>query len=216
MKDYIFFDLDGTLTDSQEGILNSLRYTLKFYGIEYPDEKLKTFIGPPILETFKKLGFTGEKGRECVKKYREYFAKKGIFENRVYDGMENLLKELKNSGRHLAIATSKPEEYAVRIAEHFGIAKYFDCICGCNMDETRSDKAEVIAYALESCSLHKDDTGRVLMVGDRYIDIEGAHKNSICAAAVLYGYGSRKEFEEYGADYIAATVNELQALIEKL
>ena len=137
MKDYIFFDLDGTLTDSQEGILNSLRYTLEFYGVEYSDERLKTFIGPPIVETFKKLGFLGEKAMESVKVYRKYFAQKGIFENRVYDGIENLLKNLKNSGRHLAVATSKPEEYAIRIAEYFGIAKYFDCICGCNMDETR-------------------------------------------------------------------------------
>ena len=196
MKDYIFFDLDGTLTDSQEGILNSLRYTLEFYGVEYSDERLKTFIGPPIVETFKKLGFLGE--------------------NRVYDGIENLLKNLKNSGRHLAVATSKPEEYAIRIAEYFGIAKYFDCICGCNMDETRSDKAEVIEYALDSCGLNTEDTERVLMVGDRYTDIEGAHKNSICAAAVLYGYGSRKEFEEFGADYIVETVSGLQDLIEKL
>ncbi len=216
MKDYIFFDLDGTLTDSQEGILNSLRYTLEFYGVEYSDERLKTFIGPPIVETFKKLGFLGEKAMESVKVYRKYFAQKGIFENRVYDGIENLLKNLKNSGRHLAVATSKPEEYAIRIAEHFGIAKYFDCICGCNMDETRSDKAEVIEYALDSCRLHTEDTERVLMVGDRYTDIEGAHKNSICAAAVLYGYGSRKEFEEFGTDYIVETVSGLQDLIEKL
>ncbi|MGP1459274.1 MAG: HAD hydrolase-like protein [Treponema sp.] len=216
MKDYIFFDLDGTLTDSQEGILNSLRYALKLYGIEFPDDKLKTFIGPPMLETFGKLGFDESEIRSAVKKYREYYEANGIFENRVYDGVENMLVDLKNSGKRLAVATSKPEEYAARILEHFGIARYFDCICGCRMDESRADKAEVIAYALESCSLTAADAPRVLMAGDRYADIVGAHKNSVCCAAVLYGYGSRSEFEKYGADYIVETVPELQALIKTL
>lgn len=216
MKDYIFFDLDGTLTDSQEGILNSLRSALKLYGLEFPDSTLKTFIGPPMLETFGKLGFDEAEMKSALKKYREYYETTGIFENRVYDGIESMLSALKNSGKHLAVATSKPEEYAVRILEHFDLARYFDCMCGCRMDESRADKAEVIAYTLESCALTAADAPRILMVGDRYADIAGAHKNSVCAAAVLYGYGSREEFQKYDADYIVETVPELQELITTL
>ena len=179
-------------------------------------EKLCTFIGPPLVATFQnEFGFDDEKSMEGVKKYREYFAQKGIFENKVYDGIEALLAHLRLKGKHLLVATSKPEEYSVKILEHFGLTKYFDFICGSNMDETRSKKEEVIEYALEKCR-EADKTGfdksKVLMIGDREHDIIGAKKNGIKSCGVLYGYGNRQELEAAGADYIVDNVRNLLEL----
>ena len=217
MFDYYFFDLDGTLTDPAQGITNSFIHAIKYFGLEVPSyEKLCTFIGPPLVATFQKeFGFDDEKSMEGVKKYREYFAQKGIFENKVYDGIENVLAHLQSKGKHLLVATSKPEEYSVKILEHFKLAKYFDFICGSNMDETRSKKEEVIEYALEKCRT-ADKTGfdksKVLMIGDREHDIIGAKKNGIKSCGVLYGYGSRQELEAAGADYIVDNVRNLLEL----
>ena len=217
MFDYYFFDLDGTLTDPAQGITNSFIHAIKYFGLEVPSyEKLCTFIGPPLVATFQKeFGFDDEKSMEGVKKYREYFAQKGIFENKVYDGIENVLAHLQSKGKHLLVATSKPEEYSVKILEHFKLAKYFDFICGSNMDETRTKKEEVIEYALEKCRT-ADKTGfdksKVLMIGDREHDIIGAKKNGIKSCGVLYGYGSRQELEAAGADYIVDNVRNLLEL----
>ena len=216
MKAVIFFDLDGTLTDSQDGILHSMHYALNEYGLDRSDEELKTHIGPPLIESFRAFGFPPEKLAEATATYRAYFAAHGMFENRVYGGIETLLMRLKSSGKRLAVATSKPEKYAVQILEHFHLAQYFERICGCRMDESRSDKAEVIEYAMMSCALEPSDCARIVMIGDRYADIIGAHKNNIAAAAVLYGYGSRKEFEAHGADYIVESVPRLQELLDTL
>jgi len=223
MFDYYFFDLDGTLTDPALGITNSFVHALKFFGLEIPSyEKLCTFIGPPLVATFQKeFGFDDEKSMEGVKKYREYFAQKGIFENKVYEGIENVLAQLQSKGKHLVVATSKPEEYSVKILEYFKLAKYFEHICGSNMDETRSKKEEVIAYALEKCgictggetdSVTCSEKTKVLMIGDREHDIIGAKKNGIKSCGVLYGYGSRKELEAAGADYIKEAVGGLLEL----
>ena len=228
MFDYYFFDLDGTLTDPAEGITNSFIHAIKYFGLEVPSyENLCTFIGPPLVATFQKeFGFDDEKAMEGVKKYREYFAQKGIFENKVYDGIENVLEHLQAKGKHLLVATSKPEEYSVKILEHFGLAKYFDFICGSNMDETRSKKEEVIDYALEKCREADSTSGsvsgaadkagfdksKVLMIGDREHDIIGAKKNGIKSCGVLYGYGSRQELEAAGADYIVDNVRNLLEL----
>ncbi|MCR4734364.1 MAG: HAD family hydrolase [Treponema sp.] len=200
--DYIFFDLDGTLTDPAEGITNSFIYALKFFGLEVPSyQKLCSFIGPPLIQTFKKeFALSDEKLLEAVKKYREYFAKKGLLENKVYPNIPPLLEKLKNKGKHLAVATSKPEEYSIKILEHFGLSAFFECICGSNMDESRSKKEEVIAYALEKMKI--TDKSRVIMVGDREYDIIGAKKNGLKSCGVLYGYGSLREFEIAGADFL--------------
>lgn len=214
-KSIILFDLDGTLTDPAEGITNGFIHALNFFGLKIPSyETLCSFIGPPLVETFKtQFGFDAEKAQLGVKKYREYFGKTGIFENKVYDGILELLKNLKEKGYRLFIATSKPEEYSVRIADKFGFAKYFEKVCGSNMDETRSKKAEVIEYALNCAGVLPQDKSKVLMIGDRLHDIVGAKENGLDSCGVLFGYGSRQELEDAGADFIATSVQDLSTLL---
>ncbi|MBO4630248.1 MAG: HAD family hydrolase [Treponema sp.] len=216
MFDYIFFDLDGTLTDPAQGITNSFIHALKYFGREIPSyEELCKLIGPPLPYSFETiLGFPKENVMEAVAKYREYFATKGLYENSVYPGIPELLQTLKKKGKHLVVATSKPEEYSIKIIEHFGLSKYFDFVCGSLMDESRSKKSEVIAYALQRCGLSDSDKERVLMVGDRFHDIEGAKQNGLKSCGVLFGYGSREELENAGADYIVKDVMDLYKVIE--
>lgn len=212
MFDYLFFDLDGTLTDPAQGITNSFIHALKYFGIKIPTyETLCTFIGPPLPETFKtQFGFDEQKVAEGVKKYREYFATKGLLENSVYPGIPELLAGLKAAGKKLVVATSKPEEYSVRIIEHFGLAKYFENVCGSLMDESRSKKDEVIAYAIERN--HISDKSKILMIGDRKHDILGAKKIGLKSCGVLFGYGSREELEEAEADFISENVSRLDKI----
>ena len=216
MFDYIFFDLDGTLTDSSLGITNSFIYALKYYGEEIPSyKKLCTFIGPPLLETFKtQFGFNDEKSAEAVKKYREYFESKGLFENSVYQDIPEILQKFKTAGKHLVVATSKPEKYSVQILEFFNLAKYFDFICGSNMDESHSKKDEIIASGLKKCNIKTDDQkSKVIMIGDRLHDIIGAKKNGIKSAGVLFGFGNLSELQNAGADYIIKTVTDLERFL---
>lgn len=217
MFTHIFFDLDGTLTDPALGITNSFIHALKFYGMEIPSyEELCKLIGPPLPYSFETtFGFDHDKAMQAVAKYREYFSTKGLFENKVYDGISELLQTLKEQGKHLFVATSKPEEYSIKIIDHFGLSRYFDFVCGSLMDESRSKKSEVIAYALERCGLGQGDKEKVLMVGDRFHDIEGAKANGLKSCGVLFGYGARQELEEAGADYIVKSVNELLEVILK-
>ena len=212
MYDYLLFDLDGTLTDPEEGITNSVAYALKKWGIEVEDKKeLYTFIGPPLSASFAKYyGFSEEDSLKCVEYYREYFGDIGIFENKVYDGIHELLTELKASGKILVLATSKPEQYAKRILEHFDLAKYFDYVSGASMDESRNKKDAVIRYAIESFDI---DVSRAVMIGDREHDILGAKANSLHSIGVLYGYGDRAEHEAAGADYIAETVDDIKKYV---
>ena len=206
---YIFFDLDGTLTDPGAGITNSVAYALERWGIRVADRRtLYPFIGPPLIDSFQRFyGFSPADARAAVDVYREYFADKGIFENELYPGIPALLERLKAAGRTLVMATSKPEAFAVRIAEHFGIADYFDCIAGAAMDETRTHKWEVIAYALDR--LGGPAPGSVLMVGDREHDVQGAARCGIATLGVLYGYGSREELVDAGALAVVETVEEI-------
>lgn len=204
--DIFFFDLDGTLTDSSLGITNSVIYALKKFGIEATDRRrLYSFIGPPLIDSFEKFcGFTKEQCKEAVGYYREYYRDRGIFENRVYDGMEDVLKELKRRGKTLVVATSKPEPFARQIIEHFHLMQYFDYVAGMEMDGGRGTKEEVIRYALYTCKI--TDKSRVLMVGDREHDVIGAHASGIECLGILYGFGGRDELLKAGADYIAETV----------
>ncbi len=207
--DTFFFDLDGTLTDSSFGITNSVIYALKKYGMEETDRtKLYPFIGPPLAESFKKYyGFSKERCMEAVEYYREYYREKGIFENRVYEGIEDVLKELKKRGRTLAVATSKPEPFARKIIEHFGLAQYFDCVAGAKLDGGRGKKEEVIRYALDTCQI--TDKSKVLMVGDREYDVIGADAVGIDCLGILYGFGTREELLKAHADYIEETVEDI-------
>lgn len=209
MADYILFDLDGTLTDPGEGITNSVAYALDKYGIKVDDKStLNTFIGPPLHESFQKyFGFSILQSFDAVTKYREYYRDRGIFENRVYDGVPEMLCELKKNKKTVIMATSKPTVFAERIAEHYGFRQYFDVIVGSELDGKRVDKAEVIEEALRQAE--KPEKSKCIMVGDRLHDMVGAEKNGICAVGVLYGYGSYEELTEAGADRIVESVSEL-------
>lgn len=203
----ILFDLDGTITDSQNGIINSVIYALKKYGMEIEKrDELKKFIGPPLAWMFSQYcGFSEEEGQKAVEVYREYYTTKGIFENEVYDGVEDMLKRLKESGARLYLATSKPQIFAEKILAHFGLDRYFDDIIGSELNGGRVEKDEVIG-----CVLKKHGIKAAIMVGDRRFDIEGAKKNSLAAVGVLYGYGTKEELEQSGADFIAENVGELE------
>ena len=215
MYDVILFDLDGTLTDSGLGITNSVKYALEKEGITVNDRsELFCFIGPPLVESFQKFyGFSPEKALEITHVYREYYSEKGIFENEVYGGIEELLKKLKENGKRIVVATSKPELFARKILDHFSLSQYFEYIAGSNMNETRTGKSEVIEYALESCGV--TDPEKVIMVGDREHDILGAKKIGTASIGVLWGYGSREELEKAGADYIAQTPDEVFNIVMK-
>lgn len=216
MKDYslILFDLDGTLTESHPGIVNSVVYALKHYGLPVPEySELLKFVGPPLAKSFTEFaGMSEEQAKEAVFVYREYFSTKGLFENAPYEGIAEVLGRLKAAGKRLAVATSKPDVFSEKILRHFGLMDYFDFLAGAAMDEkSRLTKTEVIEYALENCGV--TDRSRVLMVGDRSHDILGAKAAGLDSAGVLYGYGSREELEEAGADYIFETVADLLKLI---
>lgn len=209
MKKAIFFDLDGTLTDPGEGITNSVMYALKKFGISVTDRReLYTFIGPPLSDSFMEyFGFTYDEAMKAIDYYREYYQPTGIFENRLYDGIDEMLDSLKKAGKTLVLATSKPEEMAIRVLKRYGIFDYFDFICGASMDETRTEKAEVIAYALDECRVQANDC---IMVGDRKFDILGAHENGMQSVGVLFGYGTKDELDGAGADCTVETVDELR------
>lgn len=214
MYRHILFDLDGTLTDPFEGITNSVVHALKRYNIEVTDKReLRSFIGPPLVESFMKyFNFTEADAKNAVEVYREYFSTKGLFENELYEGIPNMLSELKSRGKTVIMATSKPEVYARRIAEHFDIAKYFDYMAGSELNGQRIAKTEVIEYALSSLGI--SDRRNCLMIGDRLHDINGAKKSDIHSVGVLWGYGSREELEEAGADYICSSVENLIDIIK--
>ena len=213
MYDTILFDLDGTLTDSEPGIINSIEYSLKKYGFIMENKAdLRKFLGPPLVESFKHFcGFSAEKAEQAVEFYREYFREKGIFENNVYQGVVELLENLKSQNKRLIVATSKPEPFTYRILEHFDLLKYFDFVAGSNMDNTRCKKDEVISYALKSCGI--TDLQSVVMIGDREHDIIGANKVGIASIGVLYGYGDLQELETAGATYIAKDPREILEIV---
>lgn len=205
----ILFDLDGTITDPFFGITNSVAYALDYFGNKYESKNaLSEFIGPPLREHFMEFcGVDVAKGEEYVAKYREYYAVKGIYENKVYEGIEEMLKKLKACGKQIVLATSKPEKFALIVLEHFGLRQYFNFVAGALMSNTRTKKDEVIAYALENTG--KYDISTTIMVGDRMHDVIGAAKFSIDTIGVTYGYGSKGELTKAGAKIIVDTVEEL-------
>ncbi|EEM71906.1 MULTISPECIES: HAD family hydrolase [Bacillus cereus group] len=206
------FDLDGTLTDPKEGIVNSVLYALKKVGIEELHiSELDSFIGPPIQQSFvERYNMNEGEVERAVFYFREYLKQRGLIENNIYEGIPILLKQLKDTGNHLFIATSKPTIFAEQVIEHFQLTNYFEDIIGSNLDGTRIKKEEIIAHILQTNEeLNKEE---IVMIGDRKHDIIGANQNGIASIGVLYGYGSETELTEVGATHIAIDVKELHHL----
>lgn len=209
MYKYILFDLDGTLTNPEIGITTCVMYALEKFKIKVEDRKeLHPFIGPPLMYSFQTYyGLSEEESELAVKYYRERFSVKGLYENEVYDGVEELLQSLRESGKTIVLATSKPEEYAVEILKHFDLYKYFDFIAGATMDGSRGEKADVIRYALEISGI--ENKSEVVMVGDRNYDILGAKENGLDSIGVLFGFGDYEELTKAGATYIAEDIKDI-------
>lgn len=209
MKDYLLFDLDGTLTDPEEGITKAVQLALAHFGIQVEDRtRLRPFIGPPLWDQFTEWGVTGEQANEAVSVFREYYLEKGVYENKEYAGIREMLGALKGAGYRLYVATSKPEGTAKIVTDYFGLTELFDRVAGASTDQERVRKADVIRYLLEAEGI--TDLSAAVMIGDRKHDVLGAKEVGMDSIGVLYGYGDRDELEAAGAGYIAATVEELE------
>lgn len=209
--DNVFFDLDGTLTEPFDGITNAVVYALKRFDIEVEDRRtLAVFIGPPLFESFSKyFGLSDDDAVRAVSYYREYYSEKGLYENKLYDGIVPLLQTLRSRGKRLFVATSKPEVFSVKIIERFGLDEYFEFTAGASLDKSRIEKADVIEYALRRGAVLAE---RSVMIGDRKHDILGAKAHGLKSVGVLYGYGDRDELTAAGADFIAETPSDVALL----
>ncbi len=210
---HLLFDLDGTLTDPSEGITKCIAYALQYFGIETPDlAALQPWIGPPIKQSLMEIyHFDEVKADLGVAKYRERFAEIGIYENKLFDGVPDLLALLKEQDYKLYLATSKPTIFAERILHHFEIASYFDFVGGSCLDDSRPTKAHVIGHVIdETRMVHTDNA---LMVGDRKYDILGGKAFAMDTLGVLYGFGTKPELQEAGATYIVDNLSELSDLL---
>lgn len=208
----LLWDLDGTLTDPAVGITAAAQHALRRCGVDAPDRrKLTEFIGPPLMDAFREMyGFTEERTREACGHFREYYNVTGLYENRMYDGVDTLLDRLAAEGMNLYVATSKPSPIAQMVLEHFDLARRFIFIGSDTADHRRPNKAAVIDYVMRENGIDKDGA---VMIGDRKHDVIGARATGIDSIGVLYGYGSREELEGHGATHVAATVEELGRLL---
>lgn len=207
MKKTILFDLDGTLTDSGEGIINCVIYTLERFGLPIPPrDSLRYFVGPPLHESFVKQGVPADQAEEAVAVYRERYVPTGMFENTPYDGVRELLEKLNANGYTLYVASSKPEWMCVKILEHFDLAKYFKMICGATMDTSRTNKEAVIEYLIQKNSR----SDNMIMVGDTKFDVLGAKAHGIPCIGVSWGYGAVEEMREAGAAFVADSMEQLK------
>ena len=214
MYEYVFFDLDGTLTDSGEGIINAAIYALEKYNIEVNDRsELRKFIGPPLQDSFSTdYGFQEDEIEDVIKIFREYYSEKGIFENTIYENIQAMLFELKNRGKKLVVATSKPEVFTKKVLDHFNISSYFDYVSGATLNNEKIKKVDIIRDAI--CKLGITNKSKVVMVGDRKLDVLGAKENGIDSIGVLWGYGDLLELEKVGPTYIAEKVLDLLEIIK--
>ena len=213
MPKSILFDLDGTLTDSGEGIMNCAALALERLGTPIPPrDALRVFVGPPLHDTFRQFGVPEDQVDEAIRIYRSRYVPIGKFENTPYPGIRELLEKLRAQGNRLYVATSKPEEMAVEVLEHFDLAHFFDHICGASLDRSRIAKDAVISYLLQ---LHGAD-GQMVMVGDTVFDVLGAAAHGIPAVGVAWGYGSVEEMKKAGAAAIAVTMDELLSILQAL
>lgn len=210
--EYILFDLDGTLIDSKRGIVKCIRYALDKKNIPYTDDLLDKMIGPPFRVSMHDfLGLEMPIIEQLISLYRGIYEVEGWKNCALYEGVENMLKTLHGEGKRLAVATSKPIKFTNMIVDGFNLRQYFDFVGGASSDASREAKCDVIQACLDS--LNVDDRSKVLMVGDRLYDIEGAHQRGVKCAAILYGYGNLEEFEEYKADYVLPMPNDVVQLV---
>ena len=212
-KKNILFDLDGTIIDPKEGITKGVEFSLGSFGIQVEDrDALTPFIGPPLRDSFKVFyGFSDAQAELAIEKYREYFAPKGVYENVLYDGIVGLFEKLKQEGKVLIIATSKPTVYAEKILKYHNICDYFSFVGGCELDGRRGAKGEVIEYVLESMKITEPRSA--IMIGDREHDVIGAKETGLESIGVCYGYGGLEELTKAGATYIARDIEELSHLL---
>lgn len=212
--DYVIFDFDGTVADTGEGILKSLQYSFTAMGDPAPDlSDLKKFIGPPVYYSYTHFyGISEDRVDLYIKKYRERYREKGIYESEVYPGLKELIASLKENNIRVGIASSKPENLIYSVSDYLGITQMFDAVVGVKSDNSKhSTKAGLIAQAMTE--LGAEDKNKVLMVGDRLFDIDGAHEAGVKCCAALWGYGNRAEFEEHNADFIAEQPKDIICLI---
>lgn len=209
----ILFDLDGTLTDSGEGIINCVKMTFERFGLPIPCQaELRTFVGPPLGDSFIRHGIPTEQADEAIRIFRSRYLTVGKFENHPYPGIVTMLDALKCQGHQLYVATSKPEETAIEVLEHFDLAKYFSCICGASFDRTRVSKSDVIAYLLKKSR----SSGKTIMVGDTAYDVIGASAHGIETIGVSWGYGKAEDIRQAGAIAIADSPEKLLAIIDSI
>ena len=215
MYSYVFFDLDGTLTRSDIGILECARRALTHFGVDISDEaKLKKFIGPPLHVSFHDAyGLSEEDTEEAIRIYRKHYTAEGIYRAPLYPGMMELLSELKGAGVKLMITTSKPQMMAGKVAKNNEIYDLFDGIIGPGLDEKDASKTILIRRAMEALGLTDSDRDKIVMVGDRFYDIEGAVEVGVDSIGVLYGYGGKEELENAGATYLVKEVPEMRGII---
>ncbi len=213
--EYIFFDLDGTITDSVAGILNTFEFTLRELGLEGKDrESLRKYVGPPLMDTFNnEFGFDAETVTKAYNIFRERYYVKGAYENELFTGIKDLIAKLCDKGIKLYLATSKNEKGTQIVMEHFGLTDYFEFLGSASMDGSRANKIDVMGHVLDNCEV---DSSKAIMVGDRRYDIEGGKHYGFVTVGVTYGYSDSTELEIAGADHIVSTVNELEKLLFSL
>ena len=208
----VIFDFDGTVCETAPGIVKSARYALEAFGYTVPedDKELEFFIGPPLLVTFQeRFGADAQTAMELVKKYRERYTNQGVYESNLYKGIDNLLTALKKDGLKIGIASSKPQKYVETLLERFNVMKYFDCVCGVSFTADCESKASIISRCMASLAVEPEE---VFMVGDKRYDIEGAKANGMLSVGVLWGYGTKFEFIEAGADFIADKPGDVESI----
>ncbi len=208
----VIFDFDGTICDTGEGILKSVKYALDAYGYDTPEDynELTCFIGPPLLITFQeKYGADPTTADELVKKFRERYTNKGLLESKLYDGIKELLEALKKENIKIGIASSKPQDYIEALLDHFDVKKYFDSICGVSFTADCESKANIITRCVKELEVNGNE---IIMVGDKKYDIEGAKANLIDSVGVMWGYGSKIEFVEAGAKFIADKIHDIYSI----
>lgn len=215
MIKYVLVDLDGTITDSEEGVTKCIKYALEYYGIQVPDIKaLRKYIGPPITYSFKDAGLPDELVDAGIAKYRERYNSIGLYEASIYDGVPEMLQALRESGKKLILATSKPLMFASKVMEHFKMDVLMDDLCGADSDRNRNEKADVINYIFEKHGI--TDKSEVIMVGDTKYDVEGANLCGIDTIGVLWGFGTEESLHNAGAKYIAPTPEKVVKIINNI